>query len=388
MLLAGGTIYISPTDEPIQNGVVLIDGQKIVAVGTRVDIPEGSEVIDCTGLTITAGFWNSHVHFMERKWADAANIPAPELTQQLQDMLTRYGFTSAFDLSSIWENTRVIRDRIESGEVQGPTIYSTGPGLLPANPGIPPGAARFMGWMDTDTPVHEIADAAQAEAIAQTLLDSGVDAIKLFMSAPSKSRLPQSVIDGAVRAAHQRRKLVFAHPNSGADVLAAVQGGVDVIAHTTPHAGLWDEALLTTMREHNVALTPTLWIWKWYARHDRQSAQDKVVSAEVGQLRAWVARGGTVLFGTDLGAVDPDPTEEYELMSQAGMSFREILASLTTAPAVRFGKSKELGRVVQGFRADLAVFKHGFWDVRYTLRDGKVIYSPPFQGGVPERSNR
>ena len=56
------------------------------------------------------------------------------------------------------------------------------------------------------------------------------------------------------------------------------------------------------------------------------------------------------------------------------MSFREILASLTTAPAERFGKSKELGRVAPGLRADLTVFKDVFTDVKYTLRDGKITY--------------
>lgn len=372
MLLAGGSIYVSPTDEPIHDGFVLIDGGKITAVGRSADIPQGAQIIDCTGLTITAGFWNSHVHFMERKWADAASIRAPELSRQLEDMLTRYGFTAAFDLSSMWENTRIIRDRIGSGEVSGPRIYSTGLGLLPPNPGIPPGAVQFMGWMNT--PSQEIAEAHQAETVSRSLLDSGVDGIKLFMSAPSGNTLSQPVIEAAVKEAHRCGKPVFAHPNSSADVLAAVNGGVDVIAHTTPRSGAWGEALLTTMREHRIALTPTLWIWKWYARHDRRSAQDKTVNAEVEQLRAWVAAGGTVLFGTDLGAVDPDPGEEYALMAQSGMSFRQILASLTTAPAERFGKSKELGRVAAGFRADLTVFKKTFTDVQYTVRDGRIIY--------------
>ena len=108
------------------------------AVGTRASvlILQSARLLDCSDLTITAGFWNSHVHFLERKWADAANIPAPELTRQLQGMLTRYGFTSVFDLSSEWENTRRLRDRIESGEVPGPRIRTTGEGLRP------PGAMR------------------------------------------------------------------------------------------------------------------------------------------------------------------------------------------------------------------------------------------------------
>jgi len=380
--LVGGTIYVSATEEPIRNGVVLVNDTKIAAVGTRgqVKIPRAAQVVNCAGRTITAGFWNSHVHFTERKWADVERIPAPELNQQLQDMLTRYGFTNAFDLSSMWENTRLVHDRIESGEVLGPRIYSTGLGLLPANPGLPPDAIlNFMGWMKT--PASEIADAAQAAAASRKLLDAGVDGIKLFASAPSKASLSQSTIEAAVKEAHRLGKPVFVHPNTGADVLTAVRGGVDVIAHTTPQSGPWDETLLATMKEHRVALTPTLWIWKWYARHDRRSTQDKIVNTEVGQLRAWVASGGTVLFGTDLGAVDPDPSEEYELMAQAGMSFRQILASLTTAPAERFGKSKQLGRIAVGFQADLVVLSNdpannirALTDVQYTLRDGKIIY--------------
>lgn len=382
LALVGGTIYVGPTEEPIPNGVVLIHDGKISAVGARgqVQIPQSAQLLDCAGRTIAAGFWNSHVHFMERKWADAAAIPARELDQQLQDMLTRYGFTAAFDLSSPWENTRRLRERTESGEVSGPRIYSTGLGLLPANPGLPPDTIiNFMGWMKAAAP--EIADAGEAASASKKLLAAGVEGIKLFASAPSKASLSASTIEAAVREAHLLGKPVFVHPNTGADVLTAVRAGVDVIAHTTPQSGPWDETLLSAMKEHRTALIPTLWIWKWYARHDSRSAQDKVANTAVGQLRAWIASGGAVLFGTDLGAVDPDPSEEYGLMAQAGMNFRQILASLTTAPAERFGKSKQLGRVAPGLLADLTVLKNdpsnnilALTDVQYTLRDGKIIY--------------
>ncbi|HEY3053606.1 MAG TPA: amidohydrolase family protein, partial [Thermoanaerobaculia bacterium] len=100
-----------------------------------------------------------------------------------------------------------------------------------------------------------------------------------------------------------------------------------------------------------------------------------------GQVRAWLASGGTVLFGTDLGAVDYDPSDEYALMAEAGMSFLQILASLTTAPAERFGETKRLGRVAAGFDADLVVLKdepsrnvRALAAVQYTLGDGKIIY--------------
>lgn len=381
LALIGGTIYPSPADAPIRDGVVLIENGKIAAVGprARVQIPLDAQTINCSGLTITAGFWNSHVHFFERKWANVASIPASELGRQLQDMLTRYGFTSVFDVASAWENTRRLRDRIESGEVAGPRIRSTGEALIPAGGGASETVVNMMGAMNI--PLPEITDAAQAAAASKKLLESGVDGIKVFPTAQRGTTLPPGAIEAAVNEAYRLKKPVFAHPNTAADVMAAVRGGVDVIAHTTPQSGPWDDALLTAMKERRVALTPTLWIWKYYARHDRASTQDKIANTSVGQLRAWVAAGGTVLFGTDLGAVDPDPSEEYALMSEAGMTFSQILVSLTTAPAERFGESKNLGRVAAGFKADLAIFNgdpskniRALAAVQYTLRDGKIIY--------------
>lgn len=67
-----------------------------------------------------------------------------------------------------------------------------------------------------------------------------------------------------------------------------------------------------------------------------------------------------VLFGTDVGYMSEyDPTEDYVLMAEAGMTFRQILASLTTAPAERFGASKQLGRVASGLTADLTILRNG-----------------------------
>jgi imidazolonepropionase-like amidohydrolase len=379
--LVGATIYVNPTETPIRDGVVLIQGENIVSVGSRAQMqfPETAHVLDCFGFTITAGLWNSHVHFFERKWADVSTIPAPELGRQLQDMLTKYGFTSAFDTGSVWDNTRRLRDRIDSGEVPGPKIRSTGEGLVP--PGALP-SDQVLGVMGVmKLPAPEIADAAQAAVAARKLLDAGVDGIKIFASAPRSAPLPESVFQAAVGEAHRAGKPVFVHPNNAADVLAAVRGGVDVIAHTTPHSGPWDATLLSAMKERRVALTPTLTLWKYYMRHDRLSAQEKVTETEIGQLRAWLASGGTVLFGTDLGAVEYDPSEEYALMSEAGMTFPQILASLTTVPAERFGDANKLGRIAAGLQADLTVFHQdpaltlrALAHVKYTLRAGKIIY--------------
>ena len=232
-------------------------------------------------------------------------------------------------------------------------------------------------------PVPELMDAVQATSASKKLLDEGVDGIKLHLQ-PSSLPDPPSLVNAipaVVSEVHKLGKPVFVHPNTNSDVLAAVLGGVDVIVHTTPRSGPWDETIITAMKERRVALTPTLTLWKYFLRHDRLSTQQQLVNTAIGQLRAWLAVGGTVLFGTDLGAVNYDPRLEYDLMADAGMSFRQILASLTTAPAERFGESERLGRIAPGFTGDLIVLDRdparnvrAFTAVQYTIRDGKLIY--------------
>jgi imidazolonepropionase-like amidohydrolase len=383
LALVGGTIYVTPTAEPIRNGVVLIQDGKISAVGSKaaLRVPPTFQHLDCSRQTITAGFWNSHVHFFERKWANAAAIPAPELTRQLQDMFTRYGFTSVFDTGSPWENTLRIRKRIESGEVLGPKIRSTGEVLIA--PGAMP-ADNILGILG-DMPLRnlEVTSAAEVERASKKLLEMGVDGIKVHLQPPPppKPPFPRDGIEAAVKLAHEVKKPVFVHPNSGADVIAAIQAGVDVIAHTTPQSGPWGQALTTEIKGRRVALTPTLTLWKSSLRHDRISAQETLTAIAIGQLQSWVASGGTVLFGTDIGAIDYDPSEEYALMGRAGLSFRQILAALTTAPAAQFGDSERVGRIAVGLEADLVVLTadpsrdvKGFAAVAYTLQGGNIIY--------------
>ena len=291
--LVGGTVYVSPADEPLRDGVVLIRDGKIAGVGTRRTraVPAAASVLDCSGATVMAGFWNTHVHFFERKWTDAASIPAPELRRQIEEMLTSHGFTSVFDLASLWANTRRLRDRIGSGEVPGPRIRSTGEGLVPPGALPPDLVMNLLGVMKT--PLPEVSDAAQAAAAARKLLDSGVDAIKIFRSSgsPSIPPLPEPAIRAAADEAHRAGKLVFVHPNSGADVLAAVRNGVDVVAHTTPQTGPWSDDVIGAMKQAGAALIPTLQLWKYQKRHDRLSAQDEFVGVAVQQLRRWVSSG-------------------------------------------------------------------------------------------------
>jgi imidazolonepropionase-like amidohydrolase len=178
--LVGGTVYVSPTEPPIKDGVVVVQERTITIVGQRsaVHLPTDIDKLDCSGLTITAGFWNSHVHFVQRKWANVQAIPAAELSEQMEDMITRWGFTSVFDIGSAWDNTRRLRDRIEAGEVRGPRIRSTGEILFPKGGAPELRILDVIGTMRIHFP--EVTEPVEASAAAKKLLDAGADGIKVY----------------------------------------------------------------------------------------------------------------------------------------------------------------------------------------------------------------
>ena len=126
-VLVGGRVQVAPDAPAISDGVVVLRDGAITAVGGRdsVRVPPNAEVLDCTGATITAGFWNSHVHFTQPVWSGAATAPAARLTDGLRAMLTSYGVVRVLDTGSEPGNTDALRQRIESGEVPGPFIIES-----------------------------------------------------------------------------------------------------------------------------------------------------------------------------------------------------------------------------------------------------------------------
>jgi len=395
LALVGAKIYPSPTDDAIIDGVVLISDAEIIAVGQRekIRIPPDFETLDCTGLTLTAGFWNCHVHFAENKWQNAATIPAAELTQQLRDMLTRYGFTSVFDTGSVFENTKRIRERIESGEILGPRILSTGEIFFPK--GAPPPAMLIVVFGMMPGAVSELDDAPdQAARLVDQKLAAGVDAIKIYAAtwgyhldnAGRPVNQPVTMSAEVVRAVasetHKHGKLLLAHPSNSEGLNAAVDGGADIILHTAPASGKWDGAFVAKMKQKGISLVPTLKLWRYEGRHARSSQVAPTVEMAVSELRAYSQAGGTILFGTDVGYMDDyDPTDEFILMSHAGLTFRQIHASLTTAPAERFGASARVGKIAPGMDADITLLSddpatdvRAFSRVRFSIRRGKIIY--------------
>ena len=388
LAIVDARIYTAPDAAPLEHGTVLMRDGRIAAVGpsATVAVPAQATVIDGRGRFVTAGFWNSHVHILAVPLREAATRPASELDAALATMLTRWGFTTVFDIASLNGSARALRKRIEAGEVTGPAILTVDAPFFPKD-GTPIYVRALL--KQTGAPSAEVASPDQARARAREQLEAGADGVKLFAGAivgGAIGVLPMdiAIARAVVAEAHRAGKPAFAHPTDVAGLEVSLASGVDVLAHTTPFSGPWDAALVRRLRAANLALIPTLTLFESELR--REGAPDQVIARFIAdatqQVKAFAAAGGTVLFGTDAGYIDHFDTRlEFELMARAGLDWRQILASLTTAPAGRFGQGERKGRIAPGMEADLvllgtdpAVDVTGFSDVRATVRGGRVIY--------------
>jgi imidazolonepropionase-like amidohydrolase len=380
-------IYPSPSAAPIPDGTILIHDGRIAAVaaGGAVRVPRDAERIDLHGCTVTAGFWNNHVHLMTPQLLSAEKRSDADLTQELMQMLTRWGFTTVFDTASQLKNTNVIRQRIAAGHAIGPTILTVGDPFYPKG-GTPIYVKQFM--KDNGFPDEEIVDLPKAVARVHRQIEEGADGVKLFAGAIVGGEvgvlpMPLDQARALVEAAHAQGKPVFAHPSNLAGLTVSMDSGVDVLAHTTPMTGPWPADLTARILAHHMALIPTLTLFEVEAKKFGESEQELKgdLDAGVQQVSVYSKAGGQILFGTDVGYTDAyDTTEEYRLLGRA-LDWQQILQALTTAPAERFGYATHKGRLAPGMDADLVVLDGdplkdvtAFARVRLTLRGGQVIY--------------
>jgi imidazolonepropionase-like amidohydrolase len=174
--LTGGTVIDGYGGPPIANGVVVIDGERILAVGGRgqVLVPDGAQVVSTEGMTVLPGLWDLQVRMMRLGHGDSARwdetygplaerVVMPIAARQL----LQAGVTSARDVMAPLEAAINVRRRIREHLIEGPTLYVSGPALRKL---VPPGTEAWQ-W--------SVAGAADAKAKVAQLADAGVDYVLL-----------------------------------------------------------------------------------------------------------------------------------------------------------------------------------------------------------------
>ncbi len=223
--LVGGTLIDGFSSTPIRNSVIIIEGERIKAVGTvkTLPIPEGAEVISTEGMSVMPGLWDMHVHLMINGHSDYAywdktylpllkDVIMPASAHQL--LLA--GVTSARDLGAPLEESIDVRDRINRGDIPGPTMYVSGP-FIQKKPY--PGTEAFRWGVNGEK---------DARAKVRKLALAGVDCIKLI----DQDQMTMEEVRAVVDEAHAHGLKVVAHGHRPEEIRRGLIVGVDNFEHT------------------------------------------------------------------------------------------------------------------------------------------------------------
>ena len=205
------------------------------------------------------------------------------------------GLTTVFDIASILDNTKVIRRRIEAGEVKGPRILTVGEPFW-AKGGTPIYVKSFL--QENHISIPEVDSGAQAVQRVRQQIRDGADGIKMFTGSVEANgilNMPLDLAKNIVGAAHRAGKPVFAHPSNTQGIEIAVQSGADILAHTTPGEP-WTPSLVQSLKAAHMALIPTLTLW--HVENKGESAEQFEKAMETAERM--MSRRNIKLTDTDL----------------------------------------------------------------------------------------
>jgi len=253
--LVGGTLIDGFGGTPLRNSMILVEDERIKAVGQigQLAIPEGAEVISTEGMSVLPGLWDMHVHLMINGHSDYAHwdtayldVFESTIMPASAKQLLYAGVTSARDLGGPLEASIAVRDAINAGEMEGPTMYMSGP-FIQHKPY--PGTEAFR-WG-----VNGVAD---ARAKVKKLADAGVDCIKLI----DQDQMTMDEVMAVVAEAHAHNLTVVGHSHRPEEIRRGLKAGVDCFEHTgLSSAPEYPEDVMALIKEHTAQMNlgPLYW---------------------------------------------------------------------------------------------------------------------------------
>jgi imidazolonepropionase-like amidohydrolase len=376
LAIVGATLIDVTGASPLENSVVIVEGDRIVAVGprARVAIPAAATVLSAEGLTLLPGLWEMHAHFTQVEWGP---------------IYLAAGVTTARDCANEFEFITATRDAIAGGR-------GLGPRLLPA--GIIDGEGpNTIGVETASTP-------EQALALVRRYSSAGFPQIKLYSS------LKPDLVSIIAQEAHSRGMSLTGHLPQGMDLERALADGMDQINHISTIAqamrarepanaakkpGPPDAAgtargidvgsdrakqIIGRLKERGTVVDPTIALYELMfhpAGRVPEPGLAKVAPELAGPLysmgvspamektldalyRDYLAvigalhkAGVPIVAGTDQAVPGHSLHRELELYVDAGLTPLEALRTATIVPARAMKLDREVGTIEAGKRADL-----------------------------------
>ena len=419
LVLDGATLIDGTGRAPIANAVVVVDGSRIKAVGTRgqVSYPPDSRVIRLEGRTILPGLIDGHVHLREYQ------LP----------MFLPYGVTTIADIHNDTAWSIAQREALKSGRIKGPRMFVSG--------------ARVTGPLGAPTTDGSyVRDAAEARAYVRSLVKAGVDHLKVDLTITDeqlRAVIEEGNAAGLKVLGHTQniKKAVdmgmthMEHMDTMARALLEQEGKDPRPAGTTSEAAVDPKLfppLIDDLVKQGVYVNPTL-VLSWAGGTERWREQAALAERLVNDpnlafvpadvkatwtrgpgrpragyaniaefLRKYSEAGGKVLAATDTGCctqIIPGLSLHYEMqmLTDLGIPPMKAIQGATRWAAEVIGQQKDLGSVEPGKLADLTVIEGNpladigaTKNVRLVIKGGEVMdtaYDPKWVNPIPRRSS-
>ena len=405
-VLKAARLFDGRLDTMISNGVVVVEGSKIVAVGSNLPVPAEATVIDLGDVTLLPGFIDCHTHLTGQSgdnwyldFFEGLRRPATEQTLLATVYARRVleaGFTTVRDVGSEKDIDVGLRNAINNGWVPGPRMlvarYALGAtGGHCDNTGFPPGTFGTEPGVERGI-VHGADEGRQAVRLD---VKYGADVIKMCASggvlslgdAVATPQLTDEELTAIIDEAHRLKRKTAAHAHGDLAARAAVKAGIDSIEHGS---FLTDETL-ALMRAKGTFLVPTLLAGEWTGNKAEKfppaiAAKAKsALAVRSDMFRRALKSGVKIAFGTD-SAVSPHGinAQEFGLMVGLGMAPAAALKAAGPTAAELIGLAKEIGTLEKGKEADIVAVAgdplkdiHATERVLFVMKGGQVVKSPP-----------
>ena len=388
-------------ERALAHTTVVIDGERIVAIGDRGIVPAEAETIQLPGTTLMPGMINAHEHplmyaddyqnaHLQGSSAYKALMGLAALQRQLMA-----GWTSVRVMgdADVFYANQDIRRTIEEGVFIGPRITGAAHYLSITGGG---GDINFLSPEQSVVPDGLLADGPEEiRKAVRSEVKYGSDWIKLLVTGafqsvgdnPRNLAFSSEELRVAVEESERVGVPVAAHAHAAEGIKMAVAAGVRSIEHGT----YLDDEAIRLMADAGTFLVPTIYVGDYYAEGDRLLAQDKqddyanhyraIFLDAIGRAHD---RGVKIAVGVDLGGYAVDPAvfaREFAVLVEAGMTPMEAIQAGTRVGAELLGRADRLGTLEVGKLADvIAVRGNPLEDIRALEQVAFVMI-----GGQPVR---
>jgi imidazolonepropionase-like amidohydrolase len=399
-----GRLIDHPGEAPRGPSTIIVrDGIVAEIRDGLVPAEAGAKLIDLSRDTVLPGLIDLHVHLLgiggdplqarltrlNREPEDEVFIGAGNARHTLEA-----GFTTVRDLGGSARGIRALRDAIDRGDVEGPTIVNAGEGISVTGGHNDPlnGLAEPFAHAVAETVENTCDGPDDCRRAVRRQVGLGAQVIKFMATGGVLSNVSGGLgramqpdeMKAIVETAHALGRKAAAHSHAAEGTRAAVEAGVDTIEH----GSFLDDATIKLMKAHGTWLVPTMMAPRAALAQARAGAlppatipkAEQAAAAAMASHRRAIAAGVKVAFGTDTGvSKHGDNAQEFALLVEAGMTPAQAIKAATVSAAEALDRPG-LGRIAPGISADIiAVDGDPLADVRqledvdFVMKGGRIF---------------